>query len=130
MWEVCKKAWGLQSELVGDPFQAFTRLSVRLFDGTTPQYLLNYLTVQATATSLLTVVVAAVVIFQRRRRVKLHPGAAVAFLTAALYVCGLYAIYLSTPYNFLFSHHDLRHTDDDDREHGPPRRRILPSLRS
>ena len=102
MWEVCKRAWGLQSELTGDPFQTFTRLSVRLFDGTTPQYLLNYLTVQATATSLLTVVVAAVVIFQRRWRLKLHPGAAVAALTAALYVCGLYAIYLSTPYNLYF----------------------------
>jgi hypothetical protein len=102
MWEVSKKAWGLQSELVGDPSQAFARLSARLFDGTTPQYLLNYLTVRATATSVLTMVVAAVVIFQRRRRVRLHPGAAVAVLTTALYVGGLYAIYLSTPYNLYF----------------------------
>jgi uncharacterized membrane protein YgdD (TMEM256/DUF423 family) len=47
-------------------------------------------------------VVAAVVIFQRRRRVRLHPGAAVAVLTTALYVGGLYAIYLSTPYNLYF----------------------------
>jgi hypothetical protein len=52
--------------------------------------------------SLLTVVVAAIVIFQWRRRLRLHPGAAVAALTAALYVCGLYAIYLSTPYNLYF----------------------------
>jgi hypothetical protein len=102
MWAACKKAWGLQSELVGDPFQTFTRLAGRLFDGTTPQYLLNYLTVQGTATSLLTVVVAAVVIFQRCRRLKLHPGAVIAALTTALYVCGLYAIYLGTPYNLYF----------------------------
>jgi hypothetical protein len=102
LWEVCKKTWGLQSELVGDLFGTFTRLSVRVFDGTTPQYLVNYLTVQATTISLLSVVVAAVVIFQRRWRLKLHPGAAVAALTAALYACGLCAIYLSTPYNLYF----------------------------
>jgi hypothetical protein len=102
MWAVCKKAWGIQSELVGDPFQTFTRLAVRLFDGTTAQYLLGYLTVRATAASLLTGVVAALVVFQWRRRLKLHPGAAVAALTATLYICGLYAIYLSTPYNLQF----------------------------
>jgi hypothetical protein len=102
MWTMCKAAWGIQSELTGDPVQAWGRLSIRLFDGVTPQYLLNYLLVRSTAMWLVAGLLGAVVLFLGRRKLKLHPGAAVAALTALLYVCGLYAVYLSTPHNFVF----------------------------
>jgi hypothetical protein len=101
MWTVCKKAWGIQSELTGDPVEAWGRLSARL-DGMTPQYLLNYLIVRSTAMWLVAGVLVAIVIFLGRRNLKLHPGAVVAALTAALYVCGLYTVYLSTPHDFEF----------------------------
>jgi hypothetical protein len=102
MWTLCKAAWGIQSELTGDPVQAWARLSVRLFDGATPQYLLNYLLVRSTAIWLVAGLLITTWIFLGRRSLKIHPGATVAALTALLYVCGLYAVYLSTPHNFEF----------------------------
>ena len=36
MWTICKRVWGLQSDLARDPSDAFSRLWGRLVDGVTP----------------------------------------------------------------------------------------------
>jgi hypothetical protein len=82
--------------------QAWARLSPRLFQGATPQFLLTYLVTGATAIWLVAVLLAVIVIFLRRRKLTLHPGASVAALAAVLYVIGLFSVYLSTPYDFGF----------------------------
>jgi hypothetical protein len=97
IWAICKRAWGLQNALTGDPVQGWARLSTRLFDGISPQYLVDHLFVRSTAIWLVIVLLAGIVMFQRRRRLKPHPGAVVGALTATLYACGLGAVYLSTP---------------------------------
>lgn len=102
MWMMRKRAWGIESELTGDPVQAWARLSARLFDGATPQYLLDTLVTRLTAIWLVAVILLVVVVFLRLRKLTLHPGAAIAALTAVLYAFGLYAVYLSTPHNFEF----------------------------
>jgi hypothetical protein len=102
MWMMRKRAWGIESELTGDPVEAWARLSARLFDGATPEYLLNYLVTRSTAIWMVAGLVVVIAIFLRLRKLTLHPGAAVAALTAVLYGSGLYAVYLSTPHNFEF----------------------------
>ena len=101
MWTMCKRAWGLRNDLANDPLAGVSRLLDRLVDGSTPGYLLNYLTVRATAVWLLTTLFAAVVMFSVYQRSKMHRGALVAAMTSALYFCGIYLVYLSTPHNIL-----------------------------
>jgi hypothetical protein len=98
IWAICKRAWGLQNDLTGDPVQGWARLSTRLFDGRSSQYLVNHLFVWSTAIWLVLALLAALLMFQRLRRLKPHPGAVVGALTATLYAYGLCAVYLSTPY--------------------------------
>ena len=102
MWTICKKAWGLQNDVTGDPSAALSRLENRLFDGVSPYYVLQYLTVRATSIWVLTGLVAVIVIFSVCQRLKLHHGAIVAAATSALYVCGLFIVYLSTPHDVTF----------------------------
>jgi hypothetical protein len=101
MWTMCKRAWGLQSDLASDPLAGFSRLLNRLADGVTPRYLLNYLTVRATAMWLLIGLFAVVVMFSVYQRSKMHRPALVAAMTSVLYFCGIYLVYLSTPHNIL-----------------------------
>ena len=98
MWTVYKKSWGLQNDLTAAPSGALSR---RLFDGATHQYLLDYLLVRANAIWVVAGLVAVIVIFSVHRRFRLHRGALVALMTSALYVCGLYVVYLSTPHDAL-----------------------------
>ena len=102
MWTISKKAWGLQNDLAGDPSAAFSQLSNRLFDGFSPQYVLNYLTVRATSIWVLIGLVVVTLIFSVRQNVTLHRGALVAGITSALYFGGLYVVYLSTPHDLTF----------------------------
>lgn len=102
MWTMCKKAWGLQSDLARDPSASLSRLSDRLYDGVTPRYLLSYLTVRATAIWVLAALLAAAAIFSVSQRMKVHSGALVAATTAALYFCGLCFVYLTTPSTLAF----------------------------
>jgi hypothetical protein len=104
MWAICKRAWGLQSDLARDPSNGFARFWTRLFDGFSPLYALNYLTVRATAIWLVIGIFAITVMFCLHQRLKLHRGALVAAATSALYFCGLYFVYLSTPHDILHSY--------------------------
>lgn len=102
MWTICKKPWGLQNDVVGDPSAALSRLSNRLFDGFSPQYVLDYLTVRGTSIWVLAGLLAVTVIFWVGQRLTLPRGALVAATASALYVCGLYVVYLSTPQDLTF----------------------------
>ena len=93
MWTIYKRAWGLQNDLAGDPAAAFSRLSTRLSDGISAQYVLNYLTLRATTIWLVLGLLAVIVIFSLAQRLTLHRGALVAAATAALYVGGLSLVY-------------------------------------
>jgi uncharacterized membrane protein YozB (DUF420 family) len=75
------------------------RLADRLSDGFSPQYVLNFLLVRASAIRLIAGLLAIAVIFSIYQKSTLHRGALVAATTSALYVCGLYLVYLSTPHN-------------------------------
>jgi hypothetical protein len=101
MWTIYKKAWGLQSDLARDPLDGFSRLWGRLFDGVTPLYLLNYLTMRSTAIWMVAGLLMVIMIFSVHQGLKLHRGALLAATTSGLYFCGLYVVYLSTPYNIL-----------------------------
>lgn len=102
LWAISKKAWGVGNPITAVPSEGWSRLSIRLFDGSTPQYLLNYLVVRATALWVVVGLVAATVTFALYQRLKLPRGALVAAVTSALYVCGIYVVYLSTPYGLNF----------------------------
>ena len=102
MWTIDKRAWGLQNDLAGDPSAAFSRLSTRLLDGFSAQYVLSYLTLRATTIWIVLGLLAVIVIFSLAQRLTLHRGALVAAATAALYVGGLYIVYLSTPLDLTF----------------------------
>jgi hypothetical protein len=101
MWAICQRAWGLRNDLANDPLAGLSRLLNRLADGSTPGYLLNYLTVRATAMWLLIGLFAVLVMFSVYQRSKMHRGALVAAMTSALYFCGIYLVYLSTPHDIL-----------------------------
>ena len=101
MWAICKRAWGLQNDLAGDPMGGVTRLWNRLIDGATPQYLLQFLTVRANAIWVAAGLVAIIAALSSYRRAGLHPGAIVAASTAALYFVGIAAVYLTTPHDIL-----------------------------
>jgi len=103
MWTICKNAWGLQNDLARDPSAGFSRLWIRLFDGFTPLYLLNYLTVRATAIWMAIGLFAVTMIFSMHQGLKLHRGALVAATASALYFCGLYVVYLSSPQYALYA---------------------------
>jgi hypothetical protein len=99
MWAGWKTAWGLQNSLTAAPAQSWSRLSSRLFDGRTADYVLDFLAVRGTSTWILIVLIAACILFSSHQKMKLHRGVLVALMTSALYICGIYAIYLSTPAN-------------------------------
>jgi hypothetical protein len=101
MWALCKRAWGLQNDLAGDPMGGVTRLWNRLIDGVTPQYLLQFLTVRANAIWVAAGLVAIIAALSSYRRSGLHPGAIVAAITAAFYFVGISAVYLTTPHDIL-----------------------------
>lgn len=101
-WTIYKGAWGLQNDLTGQPLGALSRILSRVSDGASARYLFEYLTVEANGIWVLTGLVAVTALFSIRERVRLHPGALIAALTAALYFCGLYVIYLSSPYGLDF----------------------------
>jgi len=102
MWTIQRRAWGLHNDLAGDPSAGLTRLSTRLFDGFSPWYVLNYLTVRASAIWMVIGLLAVTLAFFIHQRLKVQPGAIVAATTSVLYVCGLYVIYLSTPLDLNF----------------------------
>ena len=99
MWTICKKAWGLQNDLTVNPSGGLLRLADRLFDGFSPQYVLNFLIVRASAIGLVLGLLGIALMFSVYQRLKLHRGAVVALTTSALYVGGIYVVYLSTPHN-------------------------------
>ena len=102
MWAIYKKAWGLENDLTGDPVAGFSRLSNRLFDGFSPQYVLSYLTLRGTSLWMVIGLLAVTAIFTVRQKLTLHRGALIAVTTSALYFCGLYLAYLSTPLDLTF----------------------------
>jgi hypothetical protein len=97
MWTICKSAWGLHNDLARDPSAGFSRLWIRLFDGFTPLYLLSYMTMRATAIWMVIGLFAVTMMFSIHQGLKVHRGALVAVTTSALYFCGLYVMYLSSP---------------------------------
>lgn len=101
LWMWCKKAWGLQNDLAVDPSGGVMRMWNRLLDGTTPQYVLQFLAVRASAIWVVTAIIAAAVGLSAYQRLKVPPGLVMAVVTAVLYSCGLYAVYLSTPHDIL-----------------------------
>jgi len=101
MWTICKQAWGLQNDLAANPSGGLLRLTDRLFDGVSSQYVLHFLIIRASAARLLVGLLAITVMFAAYQRLKLHRGALVAATTSALYVCGIFLVYLSTPHNDL-----------------------------
>ena len=101
MWAICKRVWGLQSDLARDPLDGLSRLWGRLVDGVTPLYLLDYLTMRSTAIWIVAALLMVTMIFSVHQGLKLHRGALLAATTSGLYFCGLYVVYLSTPYNIL-----------------------------
>ena len=101
MWMICTHAWGLQNDLTASPSGVLLRLADRLFDGSSPQYVLHFLMVRASAAWMVTGLLAAAVMFSVHQRLKLPRGALVAATTSALYVGGLYVVYLSTPHDIL-----------------------------
>ena len=98
---ISKHTWGLQNDLACDPSAGFVRLWNRLFDGFTALYLLNYMAVRATAIWMVIALFAATVTFSIHQGLKVHRGAVVAAASAALYFCGLYVVYLSSPHDAL-----------------------------
>ena len=102
MWTIYKEAWGLQNDVAGDPLAGLSRLANRLSDGFSAQYVLNYLTVRASAIWVVIGLLAVILIFSVRQRLTLHRGALVAAIASVLYVCGLYVAYLSTPLDLNF----------------------------
>ena len=101
LWMWCKKAWGLQNDLAGDPTGGLARLWNRLVDGTTPQYLFNFLAVRANTIWVVAALMAGGAAVSAYQRLKVPPGAVIAAVTAILYFCGLSAVYLSTPHDIL-----------------------------
>jgi hypothetical protein len=101
-WAIYKRSWGLENDLTGQPLGAWARMEGRLADGTSAGYLFEYLTIDANGIWMLSGLVVITALFSIRERVRLHPGAVTAALTAVLYFCGLYVIYLSSPYEFDF----------------------------
>jgi hypothetical protein len=101
LWTISKHTWGLQNDLARDPSAGFVRLWNRLFDGFTALYLLNYMAVRATAIWMVIALFAATVTFSIHQGLKVHRGAVVAAASAALYFCGLYVVYLSSPHDAL-----------------------------
>src|SRR5205085_3470316 len=102
LWAICKKRWGLENGITGDLWSGWSRVTDRLVDGVSSRYALRVMTVQATAAWIVVGLLAAAVMFSIYRRRKLHRGALLAGLTAALYFSGLYVTYLSTPYGLAF----------------------------
>jgi hypothetical protein len=101
MWSFEKSAWGLHNDLAADPASGLSRLSSRLGDGFSSKYVLNFLVRRATAIWALFALFVAGAAFSRYRRVRLHRGALLAAMTAALYGTGLFAVYMSTPHDIL-----------------------------
>jgi hypothetical protein len=101
LWTICKNVWGLQNDLARDPSAGVLRLWNRLFDGFTPLYLLNFMTVRATAIWMVIGLFAVTVMFSMYQGLKLHRGALVAATASALYFAGLYVVYLSSPHDAL-----------------------------
>jgi hypothetical protein len=97
VWTFYKSAWGLQNDLTDNPSAVWARLLNRLSDGFSLQYVLNYLTMRATSIWVVIGLLAVTAIFSARQRLTLHRGAIVAATASALYMCGLYVVYLSAP---------------------------------
>lgn len=102
MWAICRYAWGLQNNLTADVPSVVSRLSSRLFDGASPQYVLRFLILQASAIWAVVGLLVVTVVFSVYQKVELHRGALVAAATSALYFCGLYVAYLITPTDLFF----------------------------
>jgi len=101
MWTICKNAWGLHNDLAVNPSGGFLRLMNRLFDGFSAQYVLHFLILRAGTVWLVIGLVAITLAFSRRQKLRLHRGALIAATTSALYICGLFVVYLSTPHDDL-----------------------------
>ena len=71
---------------------------------------------------------AAVAIFSLTQRLTLHRGALVAAATAALYVCGLYVVYLSTPLDSDVSSFHIGRQNDGDGQPGSVCQHVLSPL--
>jgi hypothetical protein len=99
LWAVLKKFWGLESRVVSDLPGGLGRVSTRLSDGVSLLYLFNFLTRRATVLWALSAILALTLLFSIHRRVKMPRAAALAATTALLYFCGMFAVYLSTPWS-------------------------------
>jgi hypothetical protein len=97
MWTIYKNAWGLQNDLTEDPSAVWSRLLNRVSDGFSLRYVLGYLTTRATSIWVVIGLLAVTAIFSARQRFTLPRGAIVAATASALYVSGLYVVYLSSP---------------------------------
>lgn len=99
LWGVYKRAWGLENHVTANLPGGVGRALERVSDGSSTQYLLNFLANRATVSWLLLALVVMTAAFIRYRRVKAHPGALIAIVATALYFCGMYLVYLITPAN-------------------------------
>lgn len=101
LWSLSKRAWGLQNDLTRSPLDGVARFSTRLLDGESAQYVLRYLTTEASAIWWLSGLVLAAAVFSLLKRKAVPRGAVIAVATAVLYSVGLYVVYLSTPHDIL-----------------------------
>ena len=102
MWTICKMTWGLENDVAGDPLNAWSRLSNRWVDGFSAHYVLNYHTQRTTTLWVAIGLLLITAIFSVHQKSTLHRGALIAVTTSALYFCGLYVAYLSTPLDLNF----------------------------
>lgn len=102
LWAVRTRAWGLRSDVAGDPGAAIARAAGRLVDGASAQYILTHLTVEASDVWVPALLTLVLIVGLRLLRVPVPRAACVAALAAVIYFAGLYAVYLSTPYDLGF----------------------------
>lgn len=97
IWAFYKKSWGLQHYLTADPSMTWSRVSTRLIDGFTVNYVLDFLMFRASSIWIAVGLIAVTIVFLAHQGLKPHLGALVAALTSALYVCGILVVFLSSP---------------------------------
>jgi len=101
-WGVYKVTWGLQNELTKDPADAGSRIMGRLLDGESLIYTLRYMGIDANGLWVPALTVVAALVFVAWQRLRPHPGATTALLTALLHFGGMLTVYLSTPATLYF----------------------------
>jgi hypothetical protein len=97
IWMFYKTTWGLQNYLTADPSTTWSRVSTRLRDGSTADYIVDFLVFRASSIWIEVGLIAGTILFLAHQGLKPHRGALVAAMTSALYVGGITVVFLSSP---------------------------------